>query len=565
MTLDSQSDSTPARPVNDVTSRFWCQAIQHIGMTTELEPTLLEHLPLDQNDEGVVSSSRVRKFGDDGTFVRVVNTVPIGDSHAATLEAIESLVAPYGSTLMEKFFEKVHPVFPILMEDSFLQAYRSRKGLSPLLLSSVYVLALKFLDIGSTSQTGRRANVDRLENMALRLLNDSLPHPSMATIQAGLLLMEKSSLATAALNAQLVTAGFELGLHQDCGSWRLETWEKGLRKRMAWAMYMQDKWSSLVNGRPSHIFAFNWTVKDLVEEDFTDAFHAEPEEEDSAVGHGPLHFCHMVALTTILSDILDRFYTLRAMEDFRSAGPHRTRMILDRAKPAQIRLKEWFGQLPPPLKMDSTGDLFETITTETARNGALHLAYFATEITLHRCIVRSLTPETSDAYLSHICRSAAKTRLISAMDFVNRLRPAHLQSFWPASSRTNFSLIGSFGALLRVTAPSKEEAEFYRMRLCEYRWTLSVSKKNAGFMDFALASLDNSANLDQHVPDKPLIDDLMTSSAKPTTVHHPRVATTAPPGDEVLEIEPLHAGGSPGLASPMSADSEGVQETAPPG
>lgn len=533
-------------------------------MTTELEPTLLEHLPLDQNDEGVVSTSRVRKFGDDGTFVRVVNTLPIGDSEAVSLEAIESLVAPYGSTLIEKFFEKVHPVFPILMEDSFLEAYRSRKNLSPLVLSAVYVLALKFLDIGSTSSTGRRSDVVQLENIALKLLNDSLPHPSMATIQAGLLLMEKSSLATAALNAQLVTAGFELGLHQDCGNWRLETWEKGLRKRMAWALYMQDKWSSLVNGRPSHIFAFNWTVKELVEQDFTDAFHAEPDDEDSAVGHGPLHFCHMVALTTILADILDRFYTLRAMEDFRSAGHHRARMILERAKPAQVRLKEWFSQLPAPLKMDSTDDLFETTTSETARNGALHLCYFATEITLHRCIVRSLTRETADAYLSHICRSAAKTRLISAMDFVNRLRPAHLQSFWPAASRTNFSLIGSFGALLRVTAPTKEEAEFYRTRLCEYRWTLSVSKKNAGFMDFALASLDNSTNLDKHVPDKPPIDDLMASSAKPTIVHQPRVATTAPPGDEVLEIEPLHAGSSPGmsgLASPAtSAVSEKLQE-----
>lgn len=531
-------------------------------MTTELEPKLLEHLPLDQNDEGTVSTSRVRKFGDDGTFVRVVNKIPVGDSPAISLDAIESLVAPYGPTLVDKFFEKVHPVFPILMEDPFRETYRSRKGLSPLLLSSLYVLALKFVDPTSTSQTARRPDVGRLENTALRLLNESLPHPSMATIQAGLLLMEKSSLATAALNAQLVTAGFELGLHQDCGSWRLETWEKGLRKRMAWALFMQDKWSSLVNGRPSHIFAFNWTVKDLVEQDFTDAFHTEPDEEDS-VAHGPLHFCHMVALTTILSDILDRFYTLQAMEEFKSARHHRTKMMLDRAKPAQIRLKQWFGQLPPQLKMpDSNGDLFEIITTETARNAALHLAYFATEITLHRCIIRSLTSETADAYLSHICRSAAKTRLISAMDFVNRLRPAHLRSFWPACSRTNFSLIGSFGILLRITAPAKEEAEFYRIRLCEYRWTLSVSKKNAPFMDFALASLDNSTNLDQHVPDKPPLDDLMTSSAKPTIVHQPPVASTALLGDEVLEIEP-YSGSSPvmcALASPVSSDCESLQE-----
>ena len=559
------SHTNASQANNDVTSKFWCQPIQHIGMTTELEPTLLEHIPLDQNDEGVVSTSRVRKFGDDGTFVRVVNTVPVGDTQLVSLDAIESLVAPYGSTLIDKYFERVHPGFPILMEDSFRESYQTRKGLSPLLLSAVFVLTLKFVDPGSASPTARRPDVSRLESTALKLLTDSLPHPSMSTIQAGLLLMEKSTLATGALNAQLVTAGFELGLHQDCSNWKLDTWEKGLRKRMAWALYMQDKWSALVNGRPSHIFAFNWTVKDLVEQDFTDVFPSDSEEEDTQVGHGALLFSHMVALTTILSDILDRFYTLQAMEEFKSFGHNQTRLILERAKPAQIRLKNWFALLPPQLKMDSTGDLFQTTTEETARNGALHLAYFATEITLHRCIVRSLTSKTADAYLSHICRSAAKTRLISAMDFVNRLRPAHLRSFWPASARTNFSLIGSFGILLRITAPTKEEAEFYRIRLCEYRWTLSVSKKNAQFMDFALESLDNSTNLDKHVPDKPAIDDLMTSAAKPTIVHQPRMPTTAPPGDEVLEIEPLRDTGRArsssvisGLASPMMSDSESL-------
>ena len=100
------------------------------------------------------------------------------------------------------------------------------------------------------------------------------------------------------------------------------------------------------------------------------------------------------------------------------------------------------------------------------------------------------------------------------MDFVNRLGPAHLRSFWPASARTNFSLIGSFGMLLRITAPTNEEAEFYRVRLCEYRWTLSVSHKNAEFMGFALESLDNATNLDRHVPEKPSIDELMASSSK---------------------------------------------------
>jgi hypothetical protein len=537
------------------TVAYWHQSTQHIGLTTELEPALLAYLPVDQNDESFVAASRVRKLGDDGTFMRVVNTMSHADSpQSASLDAIESLVAPYGSTLVEKYFERIHPTFPILMEDVFRQSYRTRNGISPLLLSAVYVLALKFVDIGPASQSARRPDAARLESTALKLLTESLPYASISTIQAGLLLMQKSTVATAPLNAQLVTAGFELGLHQDCSDWRMETWEKGLRKRLAWALYMQDKWSALVHGRPSHVVSSNWTVQDLVEEDFSDTFTTTSSQPDDApIGHGPLFFCHMVALTTILSDILDRFYTLQSIEEFKAAGNNRTRLILERAKPAQIRLKDWFARLPGPLKLESATDIFETITEENARNGALHLSYFATEITLHRCIVRSLSPDTADAYLSHICRSAAKTRLISAMDFVNRLRPPHLRSFWPAASRTHFALIGSFGILLRVTAPTKEEAEFYRLRLCEYRWTLSVSKKDAEFLEFALDSLDNATNLDHHVPEKPGIDELMTSASKPTT----NLRTQHE--ESMLDMEGGHGGTSSiisGLASPATSISE---------
>ncbi len=549
----SKPDSarSPLSEHRRLNTAYWHQTTQHIGLTTELEPALLAHLPVDQNDESFVATSRVRKLGDDGTFMRVVNTMSQADNPTATLDSIESLVAPYGSTLVEQFFERIHPTFPILLEDVFRQSYKTRNGISPLLLSAVYVLALKFADIGPASQSARRPDAARLEATALKLLTESLPYASLSTIQAGLLLMQRSTLATAPLNAQLVTAGFELGLHQDCSDWRMETWEKGLRKRLAWALYMQDKWSAMVHGRPSHVVSSNWTVQDLVEDDFTDAFASTASQpEDAPVGHGPLFFCHLVALTTILSDILDRFYTLRSIEEFKAAGNNRTRLILERAKPAQIRLKDWFARLPAPLKLDSATDIFETITEENARNGALHLSYFATEITLHRCIVRSLSADSTDAYLSHICRSAAKTRLISAMDFVNRLRPPHLRSFWPAASRTHFALIGSFGILLRVTAPTKEEAEFYRLRLCEYRWTLSVSKKDAEFLEFALESLDNATDLDHHVPAKPGIDELMTSSSKPVTQKRTMHE------DSMLDLDPQQGAGFSGLASPATSISE---------
>ena len=49
---------------------------------------------------------------------------------------------------------------------------------------------------------------------------------------------------------------------------KLPKWERGLRKRLAWAVYIEDKWLSLKNSRPSHINELNWVVVSLVDEDF---------------------------------------------------------------------------------------------------------------------------------------------------------------------------------------------------------------------------------------------------------------------------------------------------------
>lgn len=112
----------------------------------------------------------------------------------------------------------------------------------------------------------------------------------------------------------------------------------------------------------------------------------------------------------------------------------------------------------------------------------------------------------------YICRSAAKTRLISAMDFVNRLRPEHLQAFWYFPSKINFTLIGTFGGLLWATAPAREEAEFYKTRLREYRWTLSVSSTRAEFLDYAVQMLDASRVMLRNLAEKPTLAESHISS-----------------------------------------------------
>jgi hypothetical protein len=252
------------------------------------------------------------------------------------------------------------------------------------------------------------------------------------------------------------------------------------------------------------------------------------------IERGRVLFGQMVQLSQILAEILETFYTLQASQAVANAGAQGTQMVLSLAKPIQLKLKEWYSGLPAVVRMDSTFQSSMSPPNRLSSIGYLHLAYFAAEITLHRRIMRSMDASTAaaaasaastprftpssptplaanpgvDPYVQHICRSAAKARLISAMDFVNRLTPSHLRAFWYFASKTNFALIGTFGSLLWATSPGREEAEWYRRRLGEYRWTLSVSSKpgeGKGLTEFAMGMLDITTGLLKQLPEKPLL------------------------------------------------------------
>lgn len=294
----------------------------------------------------------------------------------------------------------------------------------------------------------------------------------------------------------------------------------------------------MVHGRPSHIFAPNWAVQALNQNDFPDVEWDDNDVEDRLeIERGRVLFVQMVQLSQVLAEILETFYTLQASHAAANAGAQATQLILSLAKPIQLKLKEWYSGLPNVVRMDSGFQSSPSPPSRLSSIGYLHLAYFATEITLHRRIIRSMDASTAaaaanrtpnnhhnptasssspspsaaaavDPYIQHICRSAAKARLISAMDFVNRLTPSHLRAFWYFASKTNFALIGTFGSLLWATSPGREEADWYRRRLGEYRWTLSVSSKpgeGKGLTEFAMGMLDISTGLLKKLPEKPLL------------------------------------------------------------
>lgn len=505
---------------------------QYIGPTTDFEPSLINLSTFDPHDESLLSRGTLRKVSEQDTFLLLPDQNTPGYEHInQDIDEIERIVAPHGRKLVDLYFRIVHPAFPIIQKNVFYEKYeRSPREFSPPLLAAMYILAINWWDQDDALSPLPRPNVRDLERLVRTTLADAMYRPKLSTVQAGLLLSQRPEGDQWAPTAQLIAIAQELGLHLDCSGWKIPLWERGLRKRLAWGLYMQDKWGALVHGRPSHIFPSQWAVQPLGSNDFPDV---EWDEDDADarqdIEKGRTLFMQMIELSQILAEILETFYTLQAMQSVTNAGTQGTQFVLTLAKPIQLKLKEWYAALPAAIRMDST---YQTPSANANPSrlssiGSLHLAYFATEITLHRRIVRSLASmhpgptshgdaartasspaasAASDSYLFHICHNAAKARLISAMDFVNRLTPSHLRAFWYFASKTNFALIGTFGSLLWATSPGREEAEWYRRRLGEYRWTLSVSSKpgeGKGLTEFAMGMLDISTGLLKKLPEKP--------------------------------------------------------------
>jgi Fungal specific transcription factor domain/Fungal Zn(2)-Cys(6) binuclear cluster domain len=335
---------------------------RYIGLTSPFDPTLIGLAQFDARNESIFSLGTLRRVNDHETFIMYAdeNSQDFGDD-ADALDAINRIVAPHGPALINLYFRIVHPSFPIIQKRVFLERMRTGdRNFSPPLLAGMYILALNWWSHDPKLAPLRRPDASQLDAIASKSLATAMQRPKLSTVQAGLLLLQRPEADSWSLTTQLVAIGQELGLHLNCSTWSIPLWERELRKRIAWALYMQDKWSSLIHGRPSHIFAANWAVKPMADDEVVEEEGQtnpntvyETDEEKDELKKGQVLFSQMILLTAIMAEIMDTFYTQVAIQDFASAGKESTRLILDRAKPVQIKLKEWYSKLPSQVRMDS--------------------------------------------------------------------------------------------------------------------------------------------------------------------------------------------------------------------
>jgi hypothetical protein len=297
---------------------------QYVGATRGLEPVLLGHLSNSATSEVQLVAGTLRRVSSTDAFLLFPDPGTQGYSDELDdLDAIEAIIRPHGKALVSLYFRIVFPSFPIVHKEVYLEKYnRSYREFSPPLLAAVYLLALQYWSYDDKLSQSAKPDVQELEKLARKALSDTIHRPKLSTVQAGLLLLQHTDRDSAELTAQLISVGYGLGLHLDATSWDIPDWEKGLRKRLGWGLYMQDKWSSLGSGRPSLLNSENWALEPATNADFPETIE-DDQEGSSEVEKGRILFTHMISLSEILADLLDTVFTVkttRGMKIFSCIG-----------------------------------------------------------------------------------------------------------------------------------------------------------------------------------------------------------------------------------------------------
>jgi hypothetical protein len=124
-----------------------------------------------------------------------------------------------------------------------------------------------------------KPSVSEIWRIVYRLIMEEIHTPRLSVMQAAILYLHKpqkddQSYAVAdtpftwSFMGLAIGLAHSLGLQLECGMMGLPAWEKRLRKRLWWALYIKDKFLSLLLGKPPYLRSSEWDVVELNDDDF---------------------------------------------------------------------------------------------------------------------------------------------------------------------------------------------------------------------------------------------------------------------------------------------------------
>lgn len=513
---------------------------QIVGMSGESDPYLLSRYRFDQYNEASFGQIRMRKMCDANvlngglpTYFTIQHNGLASKAQPPerneTLERyrreVDEMVSDdVGKRLIALFYKYVQPYFPVLSRSHGQTAANGAlcdpSSVPTCILAAIYGHALPFCawDEKLCIDVYTPPSADALFRIAWLACLPMLHTPSLAVLQTLLLLVQRRPTNKHVSDTPFkwvimttaVSIAESLGITRDPGEWPLPSWEIKLRRRLAWATFVQDKWLALNFGRSSHISADDWDVQPLDEDDLEDPERVAIDESGLLACE---HFLRLCELTEIVADLLRDLFSIRATRVLHNS----LEATLEAAKPLRIRLTEWHQCLPAGLLKPSTtakdmpSPNSPSSTTSPGRskptsfrdldgNGSLHLAYITAKIELYRAMLRPRPTHNIDPQISNkptgaaAATSALRTGALSVATeiytFLDSLTAHQLEAFWSSYSRANFTIASSFLLHLFVSAPEERDARECLGLLESWRSGLRLKSRSCDLLNLALLRLD---------------------------------------------------------------------------
>ncbi|KAL3458401.1 fungal-specific transcription factor domain-containing protein [Aspergillus heterothallicus] len=400
--------------------------------------------------------------------------------------------------LVQLYARYIDPYYPILSRHQIPASPDTLSNMPLALLTAICATTLPFIMYDEALYTLllHPPSARDLYRICWLGITQDLHAPTLSTLQACLILQQRlptnlylsDTAFTWSLMSTAVSVANTIGLHRDPSSWTsVPAWERRLRRRLWWGLWLTEKWIAYTRGMPSHISDDEFDVPTLAlseTDDLLDPAATKTCPEMRA------YLFYLTSLTRILADIQHTYYTVKAVARTSTDLEY----SLDAARSTRARLKDWRDRLPESLKRRSSTSSLSVHSASASPqdldgSGSLYLSYIVTHMSLFRALLRPL-----DAVPSLVCdcTDSAKAVIKGALlcvkefvEFVEGLTGAQWNSFWHSWSRPNFAIAGAFMVHLLhiVTSPSAADFsdEYHELQgwIRRWRWVNRISANGA--------------------------------------------------------------------------------------
>ncbi|KAG7786511.1 hypothetical protein KL910_003911 [Ogataea haglerorum] len=360
---------------------------------------------------------------------------------------IQQLFSPHIPKLMVLFLKHVNSYFPVFSRGRFNTfAKQDPKVFPSVLFGSLLAVTVDWWHRHPELSLMECPTVESLVSVTRATILAETSNPCYGTLQSCLLLSQKLTLENVELDGtqelSLLSVAFticqSMGINVECRHWNIPDWEKRVRRRLWWTLFIQEKWFSISLGRASLIAKEAWNVAMVDGSDF--AFYPDSWGSQEHHEYEVRIFSLIVSVTMVIDD-LGGLNSSPLSPAYDSA-----RLLIQRIDSLRNENSDIFN--------------LDQILCGGRSAAALVVAAVTAKVLIYSALLRLIETQTIE---DHVARAKIEKECLAltaeVLEILGRLRPHHFDSFWYSWSRFNFATIANFFLLVsRLRLPGQSEA-----------------------------------------------------------------------------------------------------------